>query len=517
MNATPSTDSNPHVNPLYTRPMEVGNMEIRPLDLLEHVLATGSTGSGKTRSLVLPLVEQVLRRFGCAPAEKAGMLLIDAKGDMVKLAAECAERSGRAKDVFILGEGGNCWFPLFDQFNGDPTAIANFLFETLEDRSGGGNSMNSGSSNDSFWEENARRLLRSALVCAKARHGDSLGGLAGISQGINDLVGCGRTTLNHVVADAPAVAALKEVIADGLQSNRISSNEAGEIDAYIANDVCKGSPNTWGTIANMTRNYLAQFSDPRLRALFEEGNDRRKLGPEDVIDEGLLLIVSLSPVLYGAASTPFRTAIKKAFCDRMLQRDHLETFDGARPRPINQIRPVIMVMDEFHTTLNPKGRSSEPFFLDKVREFRGMCILATQGISAISSVIRDSSLRDHLLNNCRTKFFFANDCPETSSYFEHIGGTEDRKVESINYQRVPAPPRFRLPNHTFEAAGKLAEVSRSLNTVAKPRFKSAELGKLPTGTALVVTKGRKLVRYAMDPGAYGKPGNAVPNKENPEN
>jgi len=503
MNATPSTDSNPHVNPLYTRPMEVGNMEIRPLDLLEHVLATGSTGSGKTRSLVLPLVEQVLRRFGTAPAEKAGMLLIDAKGDMVKLAAECAKRSRRAKDVFILGEEGNCWFPPFDQFNGDPTAIANFLFETLEDRTGGGHSTIS--ANESFWEENARRLLRTAIVCAKARHGDGLGGVGGISQSINDVVGCAQMKVITVTANESAVSAMKAVIADGLQNNRISSTEAEEFEAYIENDVCRGSSNTWGTIANMTRNYLAQFSDPKLRALFEEGKGRRKLGPEDVIDEGLLLIVSLSPALYGAASTPFRIAIKKAFCDRMLQRDHLETFDGALPRPINQIRPVIMVMDEFHTTLNPGGRSNEAFFLDKVREFRGMCVLATQGISAISSVIGERSLRDHLLNNCRTKFFFANDCPETSSYFEHIGGTEDRKVENIHYQRVPAPPRFRLPNHTFETATKLAEVSRSLNTVGKPRFKSDELGKLPTGTALVVTKGRKLIRYTMDPAAYGTP------------
>ena len=87
--------NNPHENPLYTAPIEMGGLEIRPLDLLEHVLATGGTGSGKTRSFLLPLVERVLARFGTEETQKAGMILIDAKGDMTELASECVRRGGR--------------------------------------------------------------------------------------------------------------------------------------------------------------------------------------------------------------------------------------------------------------------------------------------------------------------------------------------------------------------------------------------------------------------------------------
>ena len=42
----------------------------------------------------------------------------------------------------------------------------------------------------------------------------------------------------------------------------------------------------------------------------------------------------------------------------------------------------------------------------------------------------------------------------------------------------------------------------AVDTRKQPRFSSAELGGLPNGTALVVTKGRKLVRYQMDPQSY---------------
>ena len=495
-------NSNPHKNPLYTKPLEMGGLEIRPLDLLEHVLATGGTGSGKTRSFLLPLVERVLTRFGTESSQKAGMILIDAKGDMTELASECVRRAGRPEDLCILGEGGNCWFSLFDQFDGDPTAVADFLFEMLEDRSGTG----AIGQNESFWEENARRLLRAGVICAKAQHGSEMGGLQGIADGVNLVMGARKESGSdddnegeEVTRGAKDVEALAN---SGFLAERITFQESNHLADYIKNDVVNGSPRTWGVIANMTRNYIAQFSQPDLQELFQESEGKRRLIPEDVIDEGLLLIVSLSPVVYRAAADPFRVAVKKAFCERILQRNHLVIWEGDRQRDINQVRPILYVMDEFHSTLSPKGRSSDAYFLDRAREFRCMCVLATQGISAISSVMPIQGMRDHLLNNCRTKFFFANDCPQTSRYFQEIGGDEDRKVTSVHFQRLAPPPRFRLPNHEFVDPQQGVIASHVVDTRKQPRFSSAELGSLPNGTALVVTKGRKLVRYRMDPQSY---------------
>ena len=141
------------------------------------------------------------------------------------------------------------------------------------------------------------------------------------------------------------------------------------------------------TIANMARNYIAQFSQPALQQLFKAAPGKTRVRPEDVIDKGLLLIVSLSPVLYGEAATPFRMAVKKAFCQRVLQRNHLCIIERGCERPINQVRPILYVCDEFHTTLNAKGQGADGYFLDRAREFRCMCVLATQGISAIQSVL----------------------------------------------------------------------------------------------------------------------------------
>jgi hypothetical protein len=273
-------------------------------------------------------------------------------------------------------------------------------------------------------------------------------------------------------------------------------------------DLIPGNSRTWATIGNMTRNYIAQFSQPALQELFQPCEGKPKITPEEIIDRGLLLIVSLSPVIYGEAASPFRVALKKAFFDRILQRNHLVTGKRGEERPINQIRPILCVMDEFHTTLSPKGRSSDAYFLDRAREFRCMCILATQGISAISSVISDDGIRYHLLNNCRTKFFFANDCPQTLEYFEKIGGHEHRMVKNIRFERTVAPPRFHLPNHTFVDSPYSTIAGYDLNSQKEARFSSSKLGSLPNGTALVVKKGRQLVSFTQDPGLYAS-GNAL--------
>lgn len=496
--------ANPHQNILYLEPFQLGNIQVRPVDLLEHVLATGSTGCGKTRSFVLPLVEGVLRRFGVEQECKAGMVLIDAKGDMAELASECARRAGRQEDVLILGEGGNCWYALFEQFGGDPTAVANFLYETLEDR-GPGALSRSGGSNDSFWEENARRMLRSAIILAKARHGDSLDGLQGIADGIDSIMtvqlsaddddlGLAKSDFNNqVLADAK----------EAYEERRITDDEMGALRRYIERDVIGGNSKTWATIANMARNYIAQFSQPALQRLFVSSPGKTRVRPEDVIDQGIILIVSLSPVIYGEAAAPFRMAVKKGFCERVLQRTHLCTTEKEVERPINQARPLLYVCDEFHTTLNAKGPSADAYFLDRAREFRCMCVLATQGISAIRSVIGCHNMSDHLLNNCRTKFFFANDCPQTSRYFESIGGEDERMVESITFSPRKAPARFRLPNHSFTAPVSVEVSHHSCSTKRVPRFSASELGALPNGAALVVSKGRKLEAYSMDPENYG--------------
>ena len=76
-------------------------------------------------------------------------------------------------------------------------------------------------------------------------------------------------------------------------------------------------------------------------------------------------------------------------------------------------------------------------------------------------------------------------------------------VKSVTFSPRKAPARFRLPNHSFSALPIAEENHHSYSTARMSRFSAVDLGALPNGSALVVTKGRKLEKYVMDPNDYG--------------
>jgi hypothetical protein len=275
---------------------------------------------------------------------------------------------------------------------------------------------------------------------------------------------------------------------DGVMRSHISGVTAQRLLDYCRQEIQELPARTWGIISNYARGFLANFADERLTSLFDPHPERERLTSERIIDEGLIVVVSLSPLLYQGLEVPFLRAVKQAVTSRLLMRNQLRNYTANPARLINQERPLVLVMDEFHTTLTPGGASNEAFFLDRAREFRCMCLLATQGVSAIQSRMRDEHTVRHLLNNARTKVFFSNSCPATLNYFETVVGRQSGPVLSQALQRVEAPPRFRLPNHTFAPHNPWRVASAQTQMQREPAMEGGELRDLPTGSAVVVRK-----------------------------
>lgn len=499
--AVPTKQTSPLADPIYQGSVQLEEWSIPVRDMFEHILITGATGSGKTRCFFLPLIQQTLEHFGPGPERKAGALLIDGKGDLTPMAQDCLARAGRADDLFILGEGGNCSFPLLECYNGDLTRITDFLYYMLEDAHAGGRG-----TNESYWAENARRLLKCAAGLAKARHGVSLGGLRGIREAISKIassIQLREDNSDDESSSQSSINDLLQVLEEGLNFCRISEEERAEVHAYISSDLAHLPPRTASTILNMGRNYLSHFSNEALVGLFSRQSGRPEVRPEDIIDRGLILLVSLSPTIYGQSADPFRRSIKRIFCERMLQRPHLVLRDLEQDRPINQIRPVLYACDEFHTTIESRGTSADALFLDRCRDFRCMCILATQGFSALQAVIPTEGILNHLINNCRTKVFFANDCPDTGFHFEKLLGTHSQTKASVTLAKTPPVPRFRLPNYQFAPLPRFAVEGMHCAEEISPRLKREDLNRLPNGEAIVVRKGLHVTHFKKDPVLYG--------------
>ena len=88
-------------------------LELSPDDLTRHVIAFGSTGSGKTAALINPVLRQLLAWRANEPGLRPGLLVLDPKGDdSAAKVREFAREAGREWDMVVLSAGGNAWFDL---------------------------------------------------------------------------------------------------------------------------------------------------------------------------------------------------------------------------------------------------------------------------------------------------------------------------------------------------------------------------------------------------------------------
>ena len=373
-------------------------------DVVRNVAVFGSTGSGKTRSVLLPLLEDILASEAGDPARRAGALIIDAKADMGAHLKVCLQRSGRAEPLQIVGDGGNLSLASLAGFFPNSRAAVEFI--TRLTQSGAAASGN----NEFFWQESSKRFLRQVLALAWARHGQEAS-FDVIMSALRDLEPRHRASGSKW--------SLPDEINRLRIQGRLSQADADELLHMSANETAAMARSTTATILANAVAYLEPFLAPEIRQLLVQQGSQYH--PCHVIDRGDVVLAALAPTLFGPISKAWRNLIKDEFQGCALRRPRLQHFDGLTCRSINQERLVILVTDEFHTLVRWGVDSGDPSFLDRCREFSVGCLWACQGVSALRAALPSHSAVDHLLNNSGTKIFMKTSCPATIEYACRLG------------------------------------------------------------------------------------------------
>ena len=122
---------------------------------------------------------------------------------------------------------------------------------------------------------------------------------------------------------------------------------------------------------------------------------------EKVIHEGKILVLDLPLSDSANATRPVLLAIKLVLMNRILGRN--SALCGGKQ--LNRKRPVVIIIDEFQSLIS-RGRSGgEDQFISRCREFGAISIFATQSLSLLAGTIRDSAKLEALLANLRTRIF----------------------------------------------------------------------------------------------------------------
>ena len=152
-------------------------------ELYRHLIVFGSTGCGKTRHVILPLLERILGENVDDPELRAGALIFDVKGDMEAHLLDAMAAAGRTDPILKIGRNGNaCIDPLEGIENSRSIAerIVEIVRSIHTNRVGG--------HYDDFWLENLKRLLAVCAVLSRIQACGDSGGLAGIAEALQKIL-----------------------------------------------------------------------------------------------------------------------------------------------------------------------------------------------------------------------------------------------------------------------------------------------------------------------------------------
>jgi hypothetical protein len=353
-------------------------------DLLQHMLVTGATGSGKS-CLLHTVMEQLLRH----PA-RPGLLVCDAKADdTVARVRDMARAAGR-EEVVVLGPGGTHYLDLFGtlkRFEDVDLMTRRLLIGTA-----------SMGRDNAFWDETRYALVDAALTLLLALEKRVTFGRA--IQLMRDWFFTTTGTLQLTKLLGPLTEGPKK---DSVETRKLALAR----DTLI---LWQGfDPRTRSNVQACLMNVLRPLLTIPAARCFESAG-RPLFNVADVATQGRVCVASVNslvePVLAGLIL-------------KLVKTDFLCAVQGRQDS-----RPPLcgLIVDEFPLV----ATADDVETLATVRSRRCFVVAATQGFAALDEKL-GYRLRQSLLTNFGTAIFLRSREAETDQFAAlHLGSREER-------------------------------------------------------------------------------------------
>jgi len=347
-------------------------------DLNQNLLVLGGIGSGKTTSVIQPVLLQ------CFAQGMAG-LIFDIKGDFGETVAALAKKTGRT--LIVIGPRRHAMNLLRGL---TPEAAAGFLKSAL---------LLAGPSSDPFWMDTAVELCRNALgVLSFIPEHYSLAGL--YEYLFHDEARERRDRELRAIEAGLAPQALRLL-------RSYQSYHEGVFTRFDAKVVA-------GVLASAAQ-VLTPFTHPDLVDAFCPPVDALSI---DTLSAGEIFLVDLPLPVWGIGAKVIYTFLKLRF------------FQYMQRRPLSErARPVLFVCDEYQEIVSAnKDGLSDLNFWDKGRAFGAIGLISAQAVASFYAALGDRDLADTLLQNFRQKLCLRTEDLHTISFFERLLGRTSQRT-----------------------------------------------------------------------------------------
>lgn len=425
------------------------------MDMMQHLLLLGGTGEGKTRSIILPVVKQLLALRATYAAEAKPRAIsfycTDGKAVLWRDIKNAAEKAGQGADVRVIGcneAAGEYGVDLLDGV--DPQLLADIIRSVMRQTKGGEGG------DSSFWPDMAADLLRNCATIARAWEctDDGLALVGKTGERIYSLVMIYQLAVDDELQER-AVRAVLDAIEDPAQWPYVAEYAGAELmDAirYVRSQWLRLADATkTGITANVT-NAMAPFaSNVKLRGAFATGRGQHLMKISDAW--GAICLVNVSSLEYGIAGRIVNVMLKTLLYTEARKREM------ATPE-IALGEKLLFVADEFQDliTADVAGMSDSNFW-NVARSTGTIGFVSTQGMASLEQAVGRIAA-DNFALQMRSKIFLRVEDPATMEYAKKLAGKTLRSYtfESDRYESFEALVREQGINPLESGPARIVEL-----------------------------------------------------------
>jgi len=410
--------------------------------VINNALAIGGTGSGKTKSVVLPLLNALLK-YELRDGKKASLLVIDPKRELIGHVRSTLTERGEADRLVIIGD--SMPVPLFtkDSTLSMSDRLAKLeIFAPTEHASG----------DHSYWKNLGMGVVRDLLQLEWA-FSQNTGGkrLAALM--------CRELKLSHIESTG-----FWQYLRSVLAHSRTSKSSLREVDALLRGMCLQAHVESQATQVmqvyvaddDLMRQwcYAVQSAEPLINALANADIARYvDLDPiqtdhsnhtdiPDLIEHGKVVLFCPEPTEGHRVAA---MALKQKFFESVFSR-------------ADQKRPIGIVMDECQKFITNDSETGEQGFLDRCRAYRCLVVMATQSISSLKHALGSNSAAQTAIEivtaNTPSKFILRTTDVETVAWLKsQLPVASDGDPHVIDVRRPaslkPGEAYFLLANGTW--------------------------------------------------------------------
>jgi len=436
-------------------------IELNERALNGNVLITGSIGSGKTASVMLPIVEQIIENFDLFPS----ILALDPKNNFNKDLKSILCKKDKCDRVLHLNLSKDITINPF--YCPEPLKDASFIELAQMFRMAADNFTGEKGGQSVFWDDSAFNLLKNAVIFCGAIYGymtmkEIYLTLIKASDGDNVL---------------DLVSEMKQALDEKDFDKEETFNICCSIDYFGKEFVNLDHKLKTGVLATATV-FLNMFQEYHANRIFCPPKDKLTIkSMNDVLDNGKILIFDIQKE---GLAAPMATFVKLLYLQAVLDRTK-ESYQ----RPEEGLRSAIVLADEYQDIVSATGKGlSDASAMAKGRASKLIYIAASQSLSSLKSAIGSKEASDTLFQNFRTKIACHSSDLETINLFKSLVGEEEIEKTSHSVSELSQKAKRNYMMGGFDSEN--ANISESISTSSRKEYTitAKDFTKLKTFEAL---------------------------------